>query len=119
MRVSRTAVFLSIMLYLAYAAGALDATRDDVGNYPTKPIRMLLGAPTGGGSNLSARVVANELSKSLGQQVIVDNRVGAGHIIASEMRYQGSTEWLHRAVDQRQPCPESLCLRQVALRHGT
>ena len=49
-------------------------------NYPTKPLRMLT-AELGGGSDLAARLISQGLSETIGQQVIVDNRVG-GIIIA-------------------------------------
>jgi tripartite-type tricarboxylate transporter receptor subunit TctC len=48
--------------------------------FPTRPLRMLTAEP-GGGSDLVARIIAQGLSASLGQQVVVDNRVG-GVIIA-------------------------------------
>lgn len=47
--------------------------------YPTKPLRMLT-AETGGGSDVAARIIAQGLSGALGQQVVVDNRVGGIHI---------------------------------------
>lgn len=47
--------------------------------YPTKPLRMLT-AETGGGSDVAARIIAQGLSSALGQQVVVDNRVGGIHI---------------------------------------
>jgi tripartite-type tricarboxylate transporter receptor subunit TctC len=53
--------------------------------YPSKPIRMLVGFPTGGGADVAARVIAPRLSESLGQQIIIDNRPGAGSAIASEI----------------------------------
>src|SRR5688572_20643737 len=53
--------------------------------YPTKPIRMLVGFPVGGGADVAARVIGPRLSESLGQPVIVDNRPGAGSSIASEI----------------------------------
>lgn len=46
---------------------------------------MIIGNPPGGGSDSLARVVANEISKSLRQRVVIDNRPGAGHIVASEI----------------------------------
>lgn len=53
--------------------------------YPTKPIRLLLGFPAGGGSDIVARLVAKPLGERLGQNVVVDNKPGAGGNIASDM----------------------------------
>jgi tripartite-type tricarboxylate transporter receptor subunit TctC len=53
--------------------------------YPVKPIRMLVGFPAGGGADIVARILGPRLSDALGQQIIVDNRPGAGSAIASEM----------------------------------
>lgn len=54
-------------------------------SYPTKPIRLLVPFGPGGVGDITARVVAQKMSASLGQQVIIDNRPGAGGIVASEL----------------------------------
>lgn len=53
-------------------------------SYPAKPIRWVVGYPAGGGTDFLARSVAAQMSQQIGQQVLVDNRPGAGAIIASE-----------------------------------
>ncbi len=53
-------------------------------NWPTKPVRILVGFPGGSTPDLVARTIAEPLSKSLGQPVIVENRVGAGGNIAAD-----------------------------------
>ena len=54
-------------------------------DYPTKPIRMIVPFPPGGGSDVAGRVVGAALSERLGKQVIVDNRPGAGGVIGTEL----------------------------------
>ena len=51
--------------------------------YPSRPIRILVGLPAGGGVDIVARQLAEELSLKLGQRVLVENRVGAGGNIAA------------------------------------
>ena len=52
-------------------------------NFPSRPIRMIIGIAPGGGFDTGARQVATEVSQVLGQQVLVENRPGAGTTIAS------------------------------------
>jgi tripartite-type tricarboxylate transporter receptor subunit TctC len=53
--------------------------------YPVKPVRIIVPSSAGGGTDIIARVLAPELSKRLGQQVVVDNRPGAGTMIGMEI----------------------------------
>jgi len=69
------------LLTLLSAAAAAAAVAQ---NYPAKPIRMIIPFPPGGGSDVTGRVVATALGERLGNQVIVDNRGGAGGIIGTE-----------------------------------
>jgi len=53
------------------------------GDYPTKPIRILIGFTPGGGPDITARYIAQKLTEEFKQQVVVDNRPGAGGTIAA------------------------------------
>ena len=53
--------------------------------YPTKPIRLIVGDATGGSPDTLGRILAQKLSDSLGQQVVVDNRPGAAGLLAADL----------------------------------
>jgi tripartite-type tricarboxylate transporter receptor subunit TctC len=67
----------------ALAAAAPRSTAFAATGYPEKPIRFILGFPPGGGSDILARVIGQKLSDAWGQQVVIDNRPGAGGNIAA------------------------------------
>ncbi|HZE10207.1 MAG TPA: tripartite tricarboxylate transporter substrate-binding protein, partial [Burkholderiales bacterium] len=72
---------------LAWRALALLACLSGTGalaQYPSQPVKMLLPYAAGGVGDITARVLAQRLSQTLGQQVIIDNRPSAGQIVATE-----------------------------------
>ena len=54
------------------------------GDFPTRPIRLMVGFPAGSVADISARVLANRMSQILGQQVVVENKPGAASSIAAD-----------------------------------
>jgi len=69
-------VLVAMLAAIATPAGAQ--------NYPTKPIRMIVGSSPGGPIDFSARLVAQKLTAALGQSVVVDNRTGASGTIGTD-----------------------------------
>lgn len=78
---------IATLCALAMSAGAAYAQ-----DYPTKPIRLLIGFSPGGPTDITARLSAQHLSEVLGQQVVVDNRPGAGGTMAMTMLTQASPD---------------------------
>ncbi|MFZ3338351.1 MAG: tripartite tricarboxylate transporter substrate-binding protein, partial [Xanthobacteraceae bacterium] len=67
------------------AAGLIAISRAaGADNYPSRPVRLVVGFPAGTSSDLTARLIAQWLSTRLGQQVIVENRTGAGTNVAAD-----------------------------------
>ena len=62
-------------------AGAAPAQSD----FPSKPMRLLAGQPPGGATDMVARIIAQKMSESMGQPVVVENRVGGGGIVAMDV----------------------------------
>jgi tripartite-type tricarboxylate transporter receptor subunit TctC len=53
--------------------------------YPAKPVRIVVPSSAGGGTDITARIIAPKLAERLGQQVVIDNRPGAGTMIGMEL----------------------------------
>jgi len=66
-------------------AAALPAASDAAAlDYPTRPVRWIVTYPAGGGTDITARIMAQWLSERLGQQFIIENKPGAGNNIGTE-----------------------------------
>jgi tripartite-type tricarboxylate transporter receptor subunit TctC len=70
---------IALVAVTAVAAGAHAQT------FPNRPIRLIVPQPPGGGTDIVARVMADQLAKQLGQQVVVDNRPGAGTVVGTDL----------------------------------
>jgi tripartite-type tricarboxylate transporter receptor subunit TctC len=76
---------VSILAAAAVAAFApLVAAAQPAGNFPTRPVRIVVPTPAGGPSDTAARLLAQALSTSWGQQVVVENRAGASGALAAQ-----------------------------------
>ena len=74
----KIARFLAVIALCATAFGAWAQA------YPSKPIRIVVGFPPGGGNDIIARLVGAKMQETWGQSVVIDNRPGAASIIAAE-----------------------------------
>jgi len=82
------AKILSVLLMCgAWATGAAAAEA-----YPERPIRLVVGSAPGGGNDFVARTMNVKLSEFLGKQVVIDNRGGAGGLLASEIVAKGNAD---------------------------
>jgi tripartite-type tricarboxylate transporter receptor subunit TctC len=75
-------VLLAILPAAAMAQGA----------YPTKPVRLIVAFPPGGSTDIIARLVGQKLSERVGQQVVVDNRGGAGGTIGTDIAAKSTAD---------------------------
>ena len=73
-------------------------------NYPSRPLRFIIPFPPGGGADSLARIVGAVAGESLGQQIVIDNRTGAGGNIAAESGAKAA--------------PEGYTLLQIGRAHG-
>jgi tripartite-type tricarboxylate transporter receptor subunit TctC len=81
MRRHLTGSALALLLGITLAAPAAAQVQD----YPNKPIRLIVPYPPGGGNDTLARLFGAKLTEAFGQQIIVDNRPGAGTIIGTQL----------------------------------
>src|SRR5262249_13445398 len=76
-------IFLGVRLGLALAMD-LPTAKGQTTRYPDKPIKIFVGFVAGGGTDVAARILAQKLTETLGQSVMVENRPGASGMIAAE-----------------------------------
>lgn len=82
---TRTLMLLAVALAYPLAGSAAET-------YPDRPIRLIVGFPPGGAADILGRIAAQRLGDALGQQVVVDNRGGAGGLIATEIAVKGAPD---------------------------
>jgi tripartite-type tricarboxylate transporter receptor subunit TctC len=75
---------LRVALYVALLLGFTGFARAQNAAYPNRPIKMLVGFAAGGGTDVAARIMAQQMSIVLGQTILVENRPGASGLIAAQ-----------------------------------
>src|SRR5215475_12558052 len=71
--------------FVVAAISLIAAVSATAQNYPIKPIRVLVAQAAGGPTDVTTRIYATKMSELLGQQMVVDNRPGAGGSVAGEI----------------------------------
>jgi tripartite-type tricarboxylate transporter receptor subunit TctC len=90
----RRLLLRSAVLATACGLGMLQASVHAQGTseYPAKPVKIVVGFPAGGGTDVFARVLAQGLSAQLGQPYVIDNKPGAGGVIGSQSLLQAAPD---------------------------
>jgi tripartite-type tricarboxylate transporter receptor subunit TctC len=91
-RSALSALFSVMVALVAMAWAPMAQAQAQADDFPKRPIRLLLGFPPGGGSDLVARLIAQPLGERLGQPVVVDNKPGAGGAIAADMAAKATAD---------------------------
>jgi tripartite-type tricarboxylate transporter receptor subunit TctC len=78
--------------FLAAGLACTGAAHAAAPAYPSKPIRMVITYPPGGNTDLVGRALAQKMSETMGQQVVIDNRGGAGGIIGTMITAQAAPD---------------------------
>ncbi|MGH8662316.1 MAG: Bug family tripartite tricarboxylate transporter substrate binding protein, partial [Burkholderiales bacterium] len=81
----RNLLLSTVLAGMSVAAHAQGASKGSGPAYPNKPIRLIVAFPPAGSTDIVARLVGQKLSERLGQQVVIDNRGGAGGTIGTEI----------------------------------
>jgi tripartite-type tricarboxylate transporter receptor subunit TctC len=84
---------ICLALVLCTPFGELGAqARDSAQAYPTRPVRLIVPYPPGGGNDTLARLFGQKLGEAWGQQIVVDNRPGAGTIIGTQLAARSAAD---------------------------
>src|SRR5262245_21869397 len=69
--------------------------------WPDRPIRFITSQAAGGGTDIICRIIAEQLSRAVGQQVVVENRPGGGNVIGTQAAARSAAQRLHVLLCER------------------
>src|ERR1700751_274236 len=101
MEISMRRIAAALVIVAALAAGAPAHAQE----YPTRTIRLIVPFPAGGVLDVMGRLIAQHLSASLGQQIIVDNRPGAGSTLAGRDAARAEPDGVTLLLGSAPPLP--------------
>jgi hypothetical protein len=84
--------------------------------YPSRPVRIIVGAAPGGSQDIAARLIGQWLSERLGRQFIVENRTGGGRRCRDRGGREGSSRRIHAALGRPAECDRCDTLREAQFR---
>src|ERR1041385_8317747 len=80
----RGAIAAALIFGVFGSASTVRAQSDAARSYPNRAIHLIVGFAAGGGNDILARIIGQKMSEGLGQPVVIENKVGAGAIIATD-----------------------------------
>jgi len=83
--------------------------------YPTRPVRIIVPYPPGGGTDITARLIAPFLSERLGQPFVIENRGGAGANIGTDVVAKSSADGYTLSLDQYRQYDQLSFLQEPAV----
>src|SRR5499433_866692 len=99
-----------LALVAAVALLAPAAAQDPAADYPTKPVKIIVTVPAGGGVDTATRLFAEELHQRLGQPFVIENRGGAGGNVAAEAVYTAPPDGYTLMASQPAPITTNVAL---------
>src|SRR5437762_3054327 len=111
----RRIVILALSLVLS---AAVAVAQGRAGDFPSQPLRLIIGFPPGSAADITARLVGAVMSDRLGQQVVVESRPGAGSSIAAEFVVRAKIKLVHVPYQGSPPAVTDLLAARVSMMLG-